>query len=167
VVIAFNNKPIKNRDELVAMVTATRPGSTVPVRIVRDRSEKTVNVTVDELDLEAETQTRNTDRGNRDTPPQESSAGFGMTLSNITPDMAQRLRLDRNVQGAVVVDVEQDSAAARAGLTQGDIIVRVGRETVQNAAEARRELEKVRAGATVFLRVVRNGQETFVTMMKQ
>jgi serine protease Do len=168
VVIQFNGKPIKNRDELVAMVTATRPGTTVPVRIVRDRAERTVNVTVDELDLETETQnTRNGGRDNRDTPPQESSAGFGLTLSNITPDMAQRLRLDRGVQGAVIVEVEPDSAASRAGLGQGDVIVRVGREAVRSAADARRELEKVAAGATVFLRVVRNGQETFVTMSKE
>jgi serine protease Do len=169
VVIAFNGKPVKNRDELVAMVVATRPGMTVPVRIVRDRQEKTVNVTVDELDLEAETQTsRAGGNDNRDSAPQqESSAGFGMTLSNITPDVAQRLRLDRNTQGAIVVDVDQDSPAARAGLSDGDIIVRVGRETVKSAADARRELEKVKAGGTVFLRVVRNGQETFVTMTKE
>ena len=108
------------------------------------------------------------DRGNnREPAPQESSAGFGLTLSNITADVAQRLRLERNQQGAVIVDVEPDSAAARAGLNQGDVIVRVGRQTVNSAADARRELEKVRAGATVFLRVVRNGQETFVTMMKE
>ena len=169
VVIAFNGKPVKNRDELVAMVVATRPGMTVPVRIVRDRQEKTVNVTVDELDLEAETQTsRAGGNDNRDSAPQqESSAGFGMTLSNITPDVAQRLRLDRNTQGAIVVDVDQDSPAARAGLSDGDIIVRVGREAVRSAADARRELEKVKAGGTVFLRVVRNGQETFVTMTKE
>jgi serine protease Do len=169
VVIAFNGKPIKNRDELVAMVVATRPGMTVPVRIVRDRQERTINVTVDELDLETETQTSRNGGGNdnRDNPPQESSAGFGMSLSNITPDVAQRLRLDRNTQGAVVVDVDQDSPAARAGLAAGDIIVRVGRQAVSSAADARRELEKVRAGGTVFLRVVRNGQETFVTMTKE
>ena len=32
VIIAYNGKPIRNRDELVAMVTATKPGTTVPVR---------------------------------------------------------------------------------------------------------------------------------------
>jgi len=55
VIIAYNGKAIRNRDELVAMVTATKPGTTVPVRLVRDRQERNVNVTVEELDLEAET----------------------------------------------------------------------------------------------------------------
>jgi serine protease Do len=168
VVIAFNGKPIKNRDELVSMVVATKPGTTVPLRIVRDRMERTVNVTVDELDLEAETQTSRNGGGGRDNDQgRESSSGFGMTLSNITPDVAQRLRLDRGTQGAVIVDVDPDSPAARAGLSQGDVIVRVGRQTVSNAAEARRELERIPSGGTAFLRVLRNGQETFVTITKE
>ena len=36
------------------MVVATKPGTTVPVKVLRDKQEKTLNVTVDELDLEAE-----------------------------------------------------------------------------------------------------------------
>src|SRR5204863_7165689 len=92
VVISYNGKPIKNRDELVSMVVATRPGMTVPVRIVRDKLEKTVNVTVDELNLEAETQPSKADNGNG--APQETTSGFGMSLSNITPQIAQQLRLD-------------------------------------------------------------------------
>ncbi len=169
VVIAFNGKPVRNRDELVATVVATRPGTTVPVRIVRDRQERTVNVTVDELDLEAETQSSRAGGGNNnaDPAPQESSAGFGMTLSNITPDVAQRLRLDRNAQGAVVVEVDPDSPAARAGISGGDIIVRVGRQVVSSAADARRELERVPAGSTAFLRIIRNGQENFVTITRE
>ena len=167
VVIAFNGKPVKNRDELVSMVTATKPGTTVPVRIVRDRAERTFSVTVDELDLEAESRTtRGNDNGNNDTP-QETSSGFGLSLGNLTPQVAQRLRLENNVRGAVIMEVDPDSSAARAGLAQGDVIVRVGRTAVSNAAEAQRALAQVASGSTAFLRVVRNGQEQFVTVRKE
>src|SRR5688572_2790766 len=83
VIVSYNGKPIRNRDELVAMVTATKPGTTVPVAIVRDRQPRTVSVTVDELDLDAEATLRaenNQNRGGRDAAPPEPSAGFGMTL---------------------------------------------------------------------------------------
>ncbi len=53
-IIAFGGKPVSSRDELVRMVVNTKPGTTVPLRIVRDRQERTLSVTVDELDLEAE-----------------------------------------------------------------------------------------------------------------
>ena len=36
------------------MVVATPPNTTVPVKVVRDKEEKTLNVRVGELDLEAE-----------------------------------------------------------------------------------------------------------------
>ena len=67
----------------------------------------------------------------------------------------------------MVTDVEQGSPAARAGLAAGDVIVRVGRETVETAAEASRELGRIPSGGTAFLRVLRNGQETFVAVTKE
>ena len=84
----------------------------------------------------------------------------------MTPQLAQRLRLDSDTRGAVIVDVDPDSAAARAGLTQGDVIVRVGRQAVSSAADAQRELSRVPSGSTAFLRVIRNGQEQFVPIRK-
>ncbi len=40
---------------------ATKPGTTVPLKVLRDKQEKTLNVTVGELDLDAETQTASND----------------------------------------------------------------------------------------------------------
>ncbi|MSO82584.1 MAG: PDZ domain-containing protein, partial [Acidobacteria bacterium] len=79
----------------------------------------------------------------------------------------QRLRLDLGTEGAVVTEIEPGSPAARAGLAPGDIIMRVGRQAVRTAAEAGRELGRVAAGGTAFLRVLRNGQETFVAVTKE
>jgi serine protease Do len=168
VIVGYNGKPIRNRDELVSMVTATKPGTTVPVRIVRDRQERTISVTVEELDLETEANAlRSDNRGGGAPPQEETTSGFGVTLGNLTPQVAQQLRLDRGVQGAVVTDVEQGSPAARAGLAPGDVIVRVGRETVQSAAEASRALGAIPSGGTAFLRILRSGQETFVAVTKE
>jgi serine protease Do len=167
VIVGFNGKPVKSSDELVSMVTATRPGTTVPVRIVRDRQERTLSLTVDELDLEAESALR---RGARATPeadtPQEPARGFGIRLNNITPDVERRFRLESGQQGAVIIEVEPDSAAARRGLAPGDVIFRVGSVPIQNAADAQRELTKVASGETAFLRVRRQGQELFITVTK-
>jgi serine protease Do len=165
VIIGFGGKPVASRDELVRMVVNTKPGTTVPLRVVRDRQERTINVTVDELDLEAETVTaRGGDRDN-DTA-QETSSGFGITLQNVTPEIARRLRLE-NRRGAVITDVEQGSPAARGGLQPGDVIVRVGRQAVESAGEAQRELAQIQSGGTAFLRILRGGQETFVTVTKE
>ena len=74
VITVYNGKPVKNSDELVASVVATRPSTTVPVRIIRDGQERTLNITVDELDLEAESQTARADNNRGpDTQPQTTS----------------------------------------------------------------------------------------------
>ena len=168
VIVGYNGKQIRNRDELVAMVTATKPGTTVPLRVMRDRQERTINVTVEELNLESEaTALRPDTRGGGDTPQEETSSGFGVTLGNITPQIAQQLRLDRGTQGAVVTAVEPGSPAARAGLSGGDIIMRIGQDTVETAAEASRALGAIPSRGTAFLRILRNGQETFVALTKE
>jgi serine protease Do len=165
VIIGFGGKPVTSRDELVRMVVNTKPGTTVPLRIVRDRQERTLNVTVDELDLEAESSARSSSRGTDD-PAQQTSSGFGITLQNLTPEIARRLRLE-NRRGAVVTEIEQGSPAARAQMQPGDVIVRVGQQPVESAADAQRELARIPSGGTAFLRVVRGGQETFVTITKE
>jgi serine protease Do len=167
VIIGYNGKPVKDSDQLPQLVTATKPGTTVPLRIVRDGAERTVSVTVGEIDLDAEEVARNSRNNDSDSDPvEETTSGFGMTVSNLTPDMARRMRLDE-ARGAVIVDVEQGSPAARAGLQPGDVIRRVGRTTVESAAAAQRELARVPSKGTAFLLVTRNGEDTFVTVNKE
>jgi serine protease Do len=168
VIVQFNGKPIKDRDSLVSMVIATPPNTTVPVKVIRDKEEKTLNVRIGELDLDAEQAAIGSGRGGREpNPQQETSSGFGMSLSNITPDIARRLRLDSDARGAVVVNVDPGSAAARAGIMEGDVITRVGRAAVGSVADASRELGRVASGGTVILRVLRGGQDTAVVVTKE
>jgi serine protease Do len=164
VIINYNGKAVQNRDDLVRMVVATKPGTSVPVRLLRDKAEKSVNVTVEELDLEAEGNVaRNS--GDRDDSAQTTSTGFGLRLQNIAPSDARELKLESN-RGALIADVEQGSPAARAGLRPGDVIVRVGREPITSVADAQRELGRVPSRGTAFLRIIRDGQETFMSVTK-
>src|SRR3954463_11195115 len=54
VIVQYNGRPVQNNDELVKMVVATKPGTSVQVKVLRSKQEKTLNVVVDELDLDAE-----------------------------------------------------------------------------------------------------------------
>jgi serine protease Do len=167
VIIEFNGKPIRKRDELVASVVTTKPGTTVPIKVMRDKQERSLNLTVDELELDDE-QARQARRGGPTEPgDDEESEGFGMTLSALTSDMARKLRVPSDTEGVVVSDVDQSSTAARAGVSRGDVILQVNRRPVRSPQEARRALEAVPSGGTAFLLLLRNGQQTFVTVRKQ
>ena len=166
IILEFNGKPVKNRDELVATVVATKPGSTVPVKIMRDKQEKTVSLTVEELDLDEEGNRAAEQQRTSTEPDEEPSQGFGVTLSVLTPDTAKRLRAT-DAQGVLVSDVEQGSPAFRAGMVRGDIITRVNRQPVRTPQEASRALAQVQSGGTAFLLVLRGGQEQFFTVRKE
>ena len=165
VIIEFNGRPVKNRDELVSTVVSTKPGSTVPVKIMRDKLEKIVSLTVGELDLDDEG-SRVAEQRTSVEPDEEPSQGFGITLSALTAETAKRLRAT-DAQGVLVSDVEQGSAAFRAGIARGDIITRVNRQPVRTPQEASRALGQVPSGGTAFLLVLRAGQEQFFTVRKE
>jgi len=167
VIIQFNGRPIKNNDELVRMVVATKPGTSVPVKVLRNKQEKTINVTVDELDLDAEQNTTRRTPQNDQQPPEEHGAGgFGLTLENVTPQMSRRLHLPSGQSGAVVSDVDPDGPSA-ALLRQGDVILSVNSKAVVSAAEAARELQKIEAGHIAQMRVWRGDGEVFVPVKKE
>ena len=62
VIVEFNGKPVTRSDDLPQIVAATAPGTTVPVKVIREGKERTFNVRVEELNLEAEA-TRQADAG--------------------------------------------------------------------------------------------------------
>jgi len=100
VITEFNGRPIADSDALVNMVVGTRPGTAVPVTIYRKKQKKTVNVTVDELDLDAE---QGRQSSNRREPVEEPTAtGFGMEVGPITPEIARELELQRAEAGQPV-----------------------------------------------------------------
>jgi serine protease Do len=167
IILEFNGRSVKNRDELVRIVVATKPGSTVPVKILRDKQERTVNVTVDELDLDDEGSRTRATRETSTEPDEESAEKFGITISGLTPDVAQRYRAPSDVQGVLISEVEQGSPAFRAGLARGDIITRINRQPVRSVQEATRALGAVQSGATAFILVLRGGQEQFFTVRKE
>ena len=152
VIVEFNGKAVKNRDQLVDMVTRTKPGATVPMKVLREGKPTSLNVTVEELDLEAEAGT--TER----TSDVEETAGFGITLEDITPDIARRLELPRTTSGAIITEVEPGSPAFEGGLRRFDVITQINGQAVSSAADASRKLQAVPSGRLARVLVVRPNQ---------
>jgi serine protease Do len=165
VITEFNGRPVADSDALVNMVVATKPGTSVPVTIYRKKQKKTMNVIVDELDLEAE---QGRQASNRREPADEpTTTGFGMDVGPITPEVARELELPRNRGGAVVLDVERNSPAFNAGIRPNDVIVEVNQQEVANVSQVQRELQRATPGQPVFLLIWRDGETNFVTLRKR
>jgi serine protease Do len=175
VIVEFNGRAVPNSNELVKMVIGTRPGTSVPVKVLREKVEKTLHVNVEELDLDAEQQTLRGGRGNNNNsnptePEEQGAAGFGLTLQNLTPQIMRRLQMPSGQAGALVSEVDPNSDSARS-LRMGDVIMSVNGKAVSGAAEAGRELQKVASGRNARILVWRSngdrGDEVFVIVKKE
>jgi serine protease Do len=89
-----------------------------------------------------------------------------MGLSDLTPSIRQELGI-RGTEGAVIVEVAPGSTAARAGLRPGDVIVGIGDEFIEDAAQARRLLDEADLEQGVRLRVRRNGVSAYVILREE
>ena len=166
VIIEFNGRPVADNVALVSMVMATKPGTTVPVTVIRNKQRQTLNVTIDELDLELESGAES-GRATAPEAAERTDTGFGMTLESVTPEIARAAELPRNRGGAMIASIERNSAAFNAGLAPRDIILEVNRQPVSSVAQVSKALQSVPAGTPVFLLIWRDNHEQFVTMTKR
>jgi Do/DeqQ family serine protease len=83
---------------------------------------------------------------------------FGVSVQNLTPDLARALRLPPGRFGAVVAGVQSGSAAERAGLRAGDLIVQLNGRPIRNATDLHSQLALLRVGEKVGVDLVRDGR---------
>jgi serine protease Do len=166
VIVEFNGRPVATTDQLVGMVTATKPGTSVGVKVMRDRRERTFTVVVDELDLAAEQQSRTTRPGGQQAPDGQGSESFGLSLQDLTAARARQLEMPSGQGGALIVEVDPDGPSA-GELRPGDVILQINRQRVANASEAARELQRIAAGRIAQILVWRDGSQVFVTVRRQ
>jgi serine protease Do len=157
VVLDFNSKKVVDSRHLKLTVGETKPGATVPARVWRDGSLKTLEVTIKQLPGPEQLAQNNTN-GNRDTGTLQ-----GVAVSNLEPQMRQEFNLPDTVKGAVITEVKPDSAAAEAGLKPGEVIEEINRHPVKTADDAVRLTESAKDKHTL-VRIWENGGSHYVVV---
>jgi serine protease Do len=150
VVVEYAGKPIKEPSELSFMVARTHVGSRVNITVLRDKKKLRLTVTIAELKEQEVIASA---------PEREKD--FGLTVQNVTPEIAQALGMKR-AQGVVITAVERGSPADEAGLGRGDVILEIDRKTIHNLSEYRQAIATLKKGASSLLLVQRGQTTSFV-----
>jgi serine protease Do len=82
---------------------------------------------------------------------------LGISIADVTAEKARELKL-AGPAGALITDVEEESPAAKAGLTANDVVVEFAGERVRSAAQLSRLVRETPSGATVTMQVNRAGE---------
>jgi serine protease Do len=159
VIVEYNGKAVADGEQLTAMVVSTPAGTKAPIAFYRNGQRQTATVTVEELTLEEGEQQGQAGHG--------SAPGFGISLGDVTPEVARQLRLPAGTDGALVEDVEPFTPAAESGLRRGDVILEVNRQAVHSASDASRLLRQVKSGQGAFLLLSRGGNQVFVELRRE
>ena len=157
VVLEYNGKKVPDSRRLRLAVGETKPGTTVPVKILREGTTKTLDVTVQQLPGDEKLAQNHPSNGN------DNGTLNGVTVSDLDERTRQELKVPENVKGALITEVQSDSPAAEAGLKQGDIIQEINRHPVKTADEAVRLTENTKDKVTL-LRIWSNGGSHYVVV---
>jgi Do/DeqQ family serine protease len=155
VILSYEGRPVSDSNSLRNEVAGTKPGSSITLKVLRDGQPTELRATLDEL---AASRTAS----NRDESP-DSSERFGMTVQPLTPDIAERLELSKDVRGVVISEVDPSGQAAAAGLREGDVIEQVNGKRVHAVDELKAGLEASTDRPAVLL-VTRGGATIFVPL---
>ncbi len=84
---------------------------------------------------------------------------MGISIQDITPEMAKNLKLDDSFKGVILADISPDGPTAKAGLEQGDIIFQFNGKIVEGSMQLRNMVAVTKPGTSVKVGVLRNGRE--------
>jgi serine protease Do len=138
IITEFQGQRITDTAQLRNAASQTAPGTPVRFKVWRAGSERELSAKLGEFDTENESGKKSKSE------PVASSLGVlsGVRVENITPEWAERLKLQSSARGVVVVDVDPDSNAAAAGLRPGIVIEEVAKQPVSNVNEFNAAIQK-------------------------
>jgi serine protease Do len=161
VIVAYNNRSIKDSQELPLMVGETPVGHKVTLKFVRDRAVREVAVIITPSREEEIEKTL----ALQEQPPSAGAAALGLNVENVTPELAQRLGMTGK-SGVVITQVQPGSSADDAGLQRRDLILEVDRRPVKDVQSYQRALA-ANPAKPVLLLIQRGGSTLFVPLKRQ
>src|SRR5262249_9751297 len=144
VITAINGSAIGDSRDLQKVVLIAPLGKPVDLNIVRDGQPRTLKVTVEEQPADYGTiRVNNIPRLQQSKEPDAVPLDkMGLEMTDITPQIAQQLGFKKDQKGAVVTQVDTDSAAYEAGVRRGMVITKVDKKPVDSADDAKELLNK-------------------------
>ena len=162
VLLTFNGKDVEDTGHLRNMVSQTPIGTKVKVRLLRQKKELELDVTIAELPKKAGEAAAEEDADGGGAG--ESGTLSGLTVRELTPDLARRFGITEAETGVVVVKVEQGSRAAEAGVRPGDLVLQINQKDIATLEDYKKAAGRIKAKDRALLLIRRKGEDLFLTL---
>jgi len=155
IILRFDGKEVENAHKLSQLAAATAPNTEVKIDLLRKGKEETISLKVGTMPTEG--------AGQQMVSPKEQS-DWGMTVQELTPQIAKQLGLEQGATGVVISNIEEGGPAATAGLRPGDLIVEVNRTAIKSLNDYQQDLQKVKKGENLLLLIKRAGGSFYTVL---
>ncbi|MYM54750.1 Do family serine endopeptidase [Thalassovita mangrovi] len=163
VIVNFDGTDVVDTRSLVRKVGNTEVGKAVRVTVFRDGKTVTLKVT---LGRREEAEAIPAAQPSEEVTPDAPTEMLGLTLSPVTDQLREELKLKDSTKGLVVMDVDETTEAYEKGLRAGDVITEAGQQKLSTATDLQDRIDEAReAGRKSLLLLVRRaGEPRFVAL---
>jgi serine protease Do len=149
-VVKAGETAITSTQQLTAQVAWLKPGTDLPLTVIRQGVEQKLTIHIAERpDAKAQTD-------------QQASAWPGLIVIDMNDSVRSQMRAPETVKGLVLASVDQQSAAASAGLRDYDIVTEMNGAKIDNVADFYNRLNAAK-GRDISFKVYRQGREATIT----
>jgi serine protease Do len=161
VIAAVDGQAVTTGDQLIALVSARRPGEAVTLRVTRDGRDISALVKLAERPPRERVDTPAGARGLRPGLPR-----LGLSVRALDSEVARRLGTPAEMRGVVVWRVDAVGAAADTDVERGDVILEIDRQPIQSLDDYERLVKAARPGEvlTIYLYKSATGQRQLSTI---
>jgi len=157
VITGIDGKPVSNTSSMRFQISEVMPGESVRVKVLRDGKEKILTVVAGDL-------------SKAQIPEhmvviQDNKFLQGATVADLTPATRETLELKPDVQGVAVIEVANNSPAAKTGLKAGDVILSVNNRTTKSLEELKKVLPDLK-GMKMSISIYRQGMVMSMTIIR-
>ncbi len=160
VIVEFDGKPMDSPTHLRNAVAQTPVGKKVPVKVIRDKKPRTIEVVISEQPKSI-AQAGGEESGESAVPTGLLS---DLDVRELTDELASRYGLKAGDRGVVVVRIKPGSQAEEAGVREGDMILEINRRAVTSLRSYERMASDLPKDQPVLLLIKRQGRTHFVTL---
>lgn len=163
VVVKVDGKAVTSTGQFRNLIASSGAKKRVGLEVMRDGKLQTLSVELGEVPEDPNDETAHAPSGS----PQPTTGGVldGVTLQELSPGLRRSLGVGPDVQhGVVITALEPKSAAARAGLRPGDVVLELNKVPVDSLAKFKELYGKV--SGEVLLLVSSRGVTTFKVVRK-
>jgi serine protease Do len=156
IILSVNGQPVEDANQLRLKVGMLAAGTDVKLSVLRDGKPLTLAVKLGEFP--STEQRASVDKEN------SNGALQGVTVGNITPDVAQEMNIPAQTKGVVVQEVDPSSHAAEAGLQPGDVIQQLNHRPVKDMQDFSQAMNSAKKDSPVLVLIDRGGSTMFLAV---